>query len=65
MQVLASSIVFSQTLSLTTWQVLLVAGDRPVALLLPYVYARLKRNDLTEWLLINNAGERARHRVAF
>lgn len=42
----------------------LLFTDKPLPLIIPYMFHKDKSNKLTEWLLINSDGKRVRHRVA-
>lgn len=41
----------------------LLFTDKPLPLIIPYLYRREKANKLNEWLLINADGVRVRHHV--
>lgn len=41
----------------------LLFTDKPLPIILPYLYQKDKANKLTEWLLINSDNIRVRHRV--
>jgi len=43
----------------------LLFTDKPLPLVLPYLYEKTGHNPLTEWLFLNNNLARSRHRVDF
>jgi hypothetical protein len=42
----------------------LLFTDKPLPIIIPYLYQKDKANKLTEWLLINADGIRVRHHVS-
>ncbi len=39
--------------------------DKPVPLMVPYIYEKNSQNTLQEWVIINSKGEKVHHQVDF